>query len=588
MRTRMFAGALYAMSALSFLVFPCFAQSSAEMGKLKVHVAPKQAYVFVDGKAIRDGSQTIQLSAGQHKVGVYNYGYLPDEQTVQVRAGQTTDLTSSLKLSGDKVAGPFALVEFKGDPRAAVLLNGQTPAYFVGHVDEFNWEWIWHQRLLVNPGTYQVTVTREGNTIWSGQLIAEAGKHTTIYLDQQGKMKTQDWKEGLTMSPQPRFHAGIASATVPVAPVSAQLAASTTSLACGQSTNLDWKTANAVDTSITNLGEVPQQGDKAVSPTHDMTYALTAMGPGGKSTQTVTVHVNSDPTASLTLSQPVLHFHQVGDKVVEQDSGTLNWSVSNANSVNVAPFGKESDTGSQKIMADPKQTARGPVNEDVTYTLTSSNPCGGTTTKTATLHIQGSIDAPPSVTIASLFYPTAYPTKKHPKLGLVPSEKQTLASAATQFKNYLTYEPNANLTIVGYADVRGSNKYNQALSQRRAELAKMFLISQGVPADKIQTAAKGKEQQIDIKKVETLQSKDDQKPEKWMTKHEKTTWMAYNRRTDIVLNPEDIQSKVLYPNDIAAARVLWQRPMPNLKKMEKLSTEQGTTMAQTQTAGGQN
>lgn len=332
----------------------------------------------------------------------------------------------------------------------------------------------------------------------------------------------------------------------------------------------------------------PEQGDKAVSPTHDMTYALTAMGPGGKSTQTVTVHVNSDPTASLTLSQPVLHFHKVGDKVVEQDSGTLNWSVSNANSVNVAPFGKESDTGSQKIMADPKQTARGPVNEDVTYTLTSSNPCGGTTTKTATLHIQGSIDAPPSVTIASLFYPTAYPTKKHPKLGLVPSEKQTLASAATQFKNYLTYEPNANLTIVGYADVRGSNKYNQALSQRRAELAKMFLISQGVPADKIQTAAKGKEQQIDIKKVETLQSKDDQKPEKWMTKHEKTTWMAYNRRTDIVLNPEDIQSKVLYPNDIAAARVLWQRPMPNLKKMEKLSTEQGTTMAQTQTAGGQN
>lgn len=588
MRTRVFSGALYCTVALSLLALPCLAQSSAETGKLKVHVAPKQSYVFVDGKAIRDGSQTINLPAGQHKVGIYNYGYLPDEQMVQIRAGQTTDLSSSLKLSGDKVAGPFALIEFKGDPRAAVLLNGQTPAFFVGHVDEFNWDWIWHQRLLVNPGTYQVTVTREGNTIWSGQLTAEAGKHTTVYLDHQGKTKVQDWKEGLAMSPQPRFRAGIASATVPVAAVSAQLAAQSTSLACGQSTNLDWKTANAAETSITGLGEVPSQGDKSVSPTHDMTYALTAMGPGGKSTQTVAVHVSNEPAATLALSQPVLHYHKVGEQVVEQDSGTLSWSVSNANSVNLAPFGKESDSGSQKIIADPKQTARGPVNEDVTYTLTSSNPCGGTVTKTATLRIEGSIDAPPAVTIASLFFPTAYPTKKHPKLGLVPSEKETLASAATQFKNYLTYEPTGTLTIVGYADVRGSNRYNQALSERRAELARTYLISRGVPPEKIQISAKGKELQMDMKKVQTLQSKNDQKPEKWMAKHEKTTWMAYNRRTDIVLNPEGIPSKVLYPNDIAAARLLWQRPMPNLKKMEKLSNEQATTLAQTHTAGGQN
>ena len=43
---------------------PAFAQSSQEMGKLKIHVDPKQAYVFVDGKAIRDGSQSIELAAG--------------------------------------------------------------------------------------------------------------------------------------------------------------------------------------------------------------------------------------------------------------------------------------------------------------------------------------------------------------------------------------------------------------------------------------------------------------------------------------------------------------------------------------------
>ena len=36
---------------------PAFAQSSNEFGKLKIHVVPKQAYVWVDGKAVRDGSQ---------------------------------------------------------------------------------------------------------------------------------------------------------------------------------------------------------------------------------------------------------------------------------------------------------------------------------------------------------------------------------------------------------------------------------------------------------------------------------------------------------------------------------------------------
>ena len=82
----------------------------------------------------------------------------------------------ALRSSGDMISGPFADIEFKGHPRAAVLVNGQTPDYFVGHVDEFDWNWIWHQRLLVTPGTYQVTVTREGNSIWSGRVTAKAGQ----------------------------------------------------------------------------------------------------------------------------------------------------------------------------------------------------------------------------------------------------------------------------------------------------------------------------------------------------------------------------------------------------------------------------
>jgi hypothetical protein len=566
--------------AVSICAAPAFAQSSVEMGKLKIHVDPKQAYVFVDGKAIRDGSQTIDLATGEHRVAVYNYGYLPKAQEIHIGAGETTDLRVALQSSGDMVSGPFADIEFKGHPRAAVFLNGQTPDYFVGHVDEFDWNWIWHQRLLVHPGTYHVMITRDGNTIWSGSVTAKAGEQVTVYLDRNGETKTKPWKEGLTMGPQPRFHAGIASATVPVAPVSAQLAAQSTQLTCGEPTNLKWNSTDAADTSISGIGEVPNSGERAVTPTRETTYVLTAKGPGGESTQSITVNVNTQPSATLTVSQPEIRYHKIGDRVVEEGSTTLQWSTRNANSARIEPFNSDAMSGSRTVTADPKQTSTGPVNENLTYTLTAANACGGTVTKTATLHVVGSIDPPPAITLASVFYPTAYPTKHHPTVGLLSSEKMTLTNAATQFKTYGLYEGKATLVIVGHADVRGSEKYNQALSERRATLVKDYLVSHGVPADKIQTRAEGKDQQINLKSVESLESKNDQKPAKWMTKHQKATWLAYNRRADVVVEPTGQESMKIYPNQSADVRILWQRPEPSLKKVEQASQTSSSKVQQ--------
>jgi OmpA family/PEGA domain len=581
MRTSSCALGVLFLTAASLCAASTFAQSAIENGKLKIHVEPKQAYVFVDGLAIRDGSQTITLAAGDHRVAVYNYGYVPKAQEVHIGAGESTDLRVTLQSEGDMVAGPFGDIEFKGHPRAAVLLNGKTPDYFVGHVDEFDWNWIWHQRLLVKPSTYQVSITREGKTIWSGPVTVKAGEQVTVYLDRNGEMKTKQWKEGLTMGPQPRFHAGIASATVPVAPVGGQLAAQTTQLACGQPTNLKWHSTDAVDTSISGIGEVPSKGDRAVNPTHDTTYVLTAKGPGGEFTKRVTVKVNGEPTATLTVSQPEIHYHKIGDRVVQDDSATLRWSTWNAKSAKVEPFDNTALTGSQTITADPKQTSTGPVNENVTYRLTATNACGGTVTKTATLHVVGSIDPPPAITLASLFYPTAYPTKHHPKVGLLVTEQATLSNAATQFKTYGLYDGKASLVIVGHADVRGSEKYNQALSDRRAELVKDYFVAHGVPADQITTRAEGKDQQIDLKTVQAQETKNGQQPAKWMTQNQKATWLAYNRRADVVLEPKGQQSAKVYPAQSANARILWQRPEPSLKQVELASkaSSSGTQQA---------
>jgi hypothetical protein len=373
----------------------------------------------------------------------------------------------------------------------------------------------------------------------------------------------------LNLGPQPRFETGVASAIVPIAPVTAQLSASQTQTTCGQSATLDWKSTDAADTSITTIGNVEANGDRTVSPKQATTYELVAKGLGGEVNQTATINVDTQPTATFELSQPQVRYHKIGDKVVEQDSTTLNWSASNADQITIQPLGSVAINGSQSIEANAEQTSIGPINQDVTYTLSAANACGGTATRTATLHIVGSIDPAPPVILASIFYPSNYPQRSNPIVGLVSSQKQILREAATTFKNNEQYDEHNKLVVMGHADVRGPEKYNLALSEMRAELVKNYLISQGIAADKVETRAEGKRSQLDEHRVEDLQSQDTQKPQKWMIRRKKATWLAYNRRVDIILEPLGQESTEAYPNDAPDARILWQRQVPSLKTFEK-------------------
>ena len=507
---------------------------------------------------------------------------LPNTQDVEISSGKKTELAVTLQPSGDKVAGPFGDIELKGHPRAAVLLNGKTPGFFVGHVDEFDNNFIWHQWLLVKPGTYQVTVSQKGQTFWSGPVKVDAGKRVIVDLDHNGAMRTKDFKPGFNLGLQQRFQAGVASAEVPVAPVTAQFSASQTQTTCGQSAELNWKTADAAQTSITNIGDVDADGNRAVTPTQTTQYELSAKGPGGEVTQTATINVDTQPTATLELSQPDVRYHKIGDKVVEQTSATLSWSASNANAVSIQPLGDVASTGTQNIEAMPEQTSTGPINRDVTYMLSASNACGGTATRTATLHFTGSIEPAPPVTLASVFYPSDYPKRRRPNMGLVSSEAQVLTKATNTFKNNEQYDQRNKLVVVGHADVRGAEKYNRALSERRAELVKDYLVSRGIAAEKVETRAEGKDSQLNEQKVENLQSENSQKPQEWMIKRKKSTWLAYNRRVDIILEPAGQESTQAYPNDAPDARVLWQRPAPSLKTVETAEHGQNAAVASNQ------
>lgn len=50
------------------------------------------------------------------------------------------------------------------------------------------------------------------------------------------------------------------------------------------------------------------------------------------------------------------------------------------------------------------------------------------------------------------------------------------------------------ITIEGHCDSRGTAEYNLALGERRATAVKDYLVTLGVPADRILVITKGKEQ----------------------------------------------------------------------------------------------
>ena len=537
---------------------------------IKVEVLPEEAYVWLDGRPFGHpnfhGNLDTSVAPGKHTITITNYGFKPMTEEVDLAAGEVKKIHFTLEKIPERVNGPFGRIRIQGADQAAILLNGTTPEYFVGHGDEFNYTGD-QQWLLVPPGKHMVYVMQGVETKWSGEVTIAENERINIVLP-AGTQSREAWKPDTKLVDVKRFSAGMASAVVAVAPVVANFSADRMTTNCGQSVRLNWGTKDTVDRSIVSTDEhfdgLPATGEQLVQPLHTTIYTLRAAGPGGMVERSVTVSVNTTVDAALNASEPTIHYVKVGDKLLVEDTSELNWTVNNAQKITLDHVGEVAATGRQVVVATPQDPTTNVIDEARTYRLVATNPCQGSATKTVTVHVKGTAQS----LLGSIFFPTAYPTTKAPMTGLVGSQKESLDTSAETFKTYLAHTPDAKLLLMGYADVRGTKLGNLKLSERRVMIVKQYLIAAGVPPETIETQFFGHENVLAPDEVKQLEAENPEADVSEAT--EKQTEHAYNRRVDLVINPAGIQSTPRFPHTAVDVPILYELTRPNAKEVGRV------------------
>ena len=372
------------------LLLACWQPTMAsDRGSLIVRVSPKEAYIYADGEPVYESKgHYITLEPGEHTIDLYNYGYRPETRKVTITTHQTTKIDVTMQAIPGAISGPWGCITIEGPHGAAVLLNGKDPHdYFVGNIKEFDNDHLWKKELIVPPGKQELTIAYAQNAPWTTTVDVQPNKRVVVDAF-KGVRKTVPWSRGEQLKEMSRFQGGVLNDHVAVEKVGGQFAASAGQVNCGDSAHLTWSSTGATRTEI-NGAPVSASGDQTVQPNHNTLYKFTAAGPGGVYTSDAAVNVNNDINASLNVTPASVNIQNFGQGESPQKTATVTWSAPNATSVTLDPIGAVAGSGSREVPITPASSS-GPIDQTVTYTLTATNACGGSQTRTATLHITGS------------------------------------------------------------------------------------------------------------------------------------------------------------------------------------------------------
>lgn len=192
----------------------------------------------------------------------------------------------------------------------------------------------------------------------------------------------------------------------------------------------------------------------------------------------------SSPSSQSSSPSPTISLNASPSAIEKGQSTTLSWNSSNATGVTI-------DNGIGTVEPSGRRTIN-PANS-TTYLAKATGPGGNSVAEarvTVTAPAAITPPPPPAISDSSLFESGI----KDAFFDLDQYDIREDARAALQGDARILAERSGiRITIEGHCDERGSEKYNLALGDRRANAAKEFLVSQGVNSSRIDTITYGKE-----------------------------------------------------------------------------------------------
>lgn len=411
---------------------------------LKVNAEPKSAIVFVDGKAYKQHNGILEINPGEHKIGVYRYGFQPFNESVTLKAGENPAIDAKLESLGGKVDGPWGNLEIqgvKGD--YLVFLNGRTPDFCIGFVDEVK-----GNHLLLPPGQQHVYIVRpDGNQDVNTWYVNIVANQKAIFHADRNQITYEKLPGGEPMHSLPRYQAdnGILAVgpvglklfpgnIVTVGPVMLTPTAFHIQAKCGV---VQWQVINGYQVLVKQNGQAVGSGgatgQQAFDPKQAGAYFFETFGPGGVSMTPVTIDVKSEVVKTdLQATPATVLYHKVGDKVLEPGTATLKWSAENAKAIQLEPIDPVTKQplgpprmlagsgGEETIKFSPSTNDVGPVNQTLAYRITATNDCNGSDSSTTLVQVAGSIDPPEPPIVAENLPPVLPQTGSElPLIGLV-------------------------------------------------------------------------------------------------------------------------------------------------------------------------
>lgn len=189
------------------------------------------------------------------------------------------------------------------------------------------------------------------------------------------------------------------------------------------------------------------------------------------------------PTASVEpAAKPAAPTATLGvnpENVQKGQSAQLSWTTANASSVTIDGIGTVSASGSKAIAPS----------DSTTYHLIATND-GGSAEASARLTVTAPATKETTLSDEEMFRRAVKDVFFNYDNAEIRGDEQAIVDADAQF---LAAHTNMQLVLQGHCDERGSEEYNMALGQSRADTVKEALMKQGISADRIKLISFGKE-----------------------------------------------------------------------------------------------